>query len=72
MNIFEKVLRYKFFHGINQSAYPGKHHFRAGKSYLSQLLDYSDKTIEALEKEQNPDVIYTNIAKAFDRLTMKS
>ncbi|KAK8722780.1 hypothetical protein OTU49_012036 [Cherax quadricarinatus] len=46
---------------------PGQHGFRAGRSCLSQLLDHYDMALDALEENQNADVIYTDFAKAFDK-----
>ncbi|KAK8740258.1 hypothetical protein OTU49_003131, partial [Cherax quadricarinatus] len=45
---------------------PGQHGFRAGRSCLSQLLDHY-MAVDALEENQNADVIYTDFAKAFDK-----
>lgn len=44
-----------------------QHSFKAGRSCLSQLLTYYVRITEALEGDQNANVIYTDFTKAFDK-----
>ena len=45
-----------------------QHGFRSGRSCLSQLLEDHNKILEELEKSNNVDVIYLDLAKAFDKV----
>ena len=47
---------------------PKQHGFRSGRSYVSQLLKHHNKILEVLEKSNNVDVIYSDFAKAFDKV----
>ena len=69
IKIFERVLRSKITEYLEtHDLYnAGQHGFIAGRSCLSQLLDHYDNIVQAMEANQNMDVIYTDFAKAFDK-----
>ena len=45
-----------------------QHGFRAGRSCLSQLLEHQMTIIEMLEEGKDVDVVYLDLAKAFDKV----
>ena len=45
---------------------PSQHGFMAGRSCLTNLLDFMEKVTEALDKSNAVDIIYLDFAKAFD------
>ena len=47
---------------------PRQHGSRAKRSTLSQLLQYQDDIIKALENEDNLDSVYLDFAKAYDKV----
>ena len=49
---------------------PKRHGVRSGRSCLSQLLEHHNKILEELEKSNNVDVIYLDIAKVFDKVDL--
>ena len=69
IKIFERVLRYKIYTFLetNNKLSTNQHGFREGRSCLSQLLSHQQGLIDALEKNINYDVIYTDFSKAFDK-----
>jgi hypothetical protein len=66
----ERVIRLKL---VNFLEYfnkldPRQHGSRAKRSTLSQLLQYQDDIIKALENEDNLDSVYLDFAKAYDKV----
>ena len=47
---------------------PRQHRSRAHRSTLSQLLQYQDDIIKALENEKNIDSVYLDFAKAYNKV----
>ena len=45
-----------------------QHGFRTGHSCLSELLDHYDCILNALNENNNIDVVYLDFAKAFDKV----
>ena len=70
IKVFEKVVRNKLveFFDENNLFNSSQHGFRAGRSCLSQLLDYHDKIVGLLERGLNVDSVYLDFAKAFDKV----
>ena len=52
----------------NNLIYNSQHGFRSGRSCLSNLLTFLDKLTECWDRGENVDVIYTDFAKAFDKV----
>ena len=48
-----------------------QHGFRAGKSCITQLLEFLEDVSTALDKGEDVDVIYIDFSKAFDRVPHK-
>ena len=73
IKVFEKVIRNKLVEYLEENNLfnSGQHGFRAGRSCLSQLLDYHDRIISLLERGLNVDSIYLDFAKAFDKVDHK-
>lgn len=46
----------------------GQHGFRRDRSCLSQLLEHYEALVNALENRETADVVYLNLAKAFDKV----
>ena len=45
-----------------------QHGFRSGRSCLSNLLQFLDKVTDWIDNGESVDVIYTDFAKAFDKV----
>ncbi|KAK3863769.1 hypothetical protein Pcinc_030491 [Petrolisthes cinctipes] len=52
----------------NKAFNDGQHGFGTGRSCLSQLLEHYEGLLEYRKKGINADVIYTDFAKAFDKV----
>ena len=70
VKILEKIIRrhiVKFIeeHDLFNSS---QHGFRAGRSCLSQLLEYYDRVLKLLEEGHNVDTLYLDFSKAFDKV----
>ena len=48
-----------------------QHGFRAGRSCTTQLLEFMEEVIEAIDRGAGVDVIYLDFAKAFDKVPHK-
>ena len=70
IKIFEKIIRHQIVAFIEENSLmnPNQHGFRTGRSCLSQLLQHFDRLSDLLEKGHNVDIIYLDLAKAFDKL----
>ena len=47
---------------------PRQHGSRAGRSTLSQLIAHQDEIVKAMEEGYNMEVVYLDIAKAYDKV----
>ena len=47
---------------------PDQHGSRQGRSCLSQLLEHHDEVLKMMENGGNVDVIYTDFAKAYEKI----
>jgi hypothetical protein len=70
IKIFERVLREKLvFHLESYNLITEHQHgFRLYRSTLTQLLHHFDSVLEILERNENADIIYLDLAKAFDKV----
>lgn len=70
IKLFERVLRRKLvaYLETNNLLSKNQHGFRPGRSCLTQLLHHLDSIISILEKNENADVIYLDLSKAFDKV----
>ena len=70
VKIFEKIIRTHIVNYLeeNHLLNPSQHGFRAGRSCLSQLIAHYDRILTLLDEGKNVDVIYLDLAKAFDKL----
>ena len=70
MKSIERVIRKKLvnFLELFNKLDPRQHGSRARRSTLSQLLQYQDDILNALEKDDNLDSVYLDFAKAYDKV----
>jgi ribonucleases P/MRP protein subunit RPP40 len=66
--IFEKIMHEIVMAHVKSALNPKQHGFRASKSTLSNLLEYTDYITKALNDSAEVDSIYTDFAKAFDKV----
>ena len=68
--LFERILRRHIvaFLEENSIIHKCQHGFRPGRSCLTQLLHHIDNILSILEANQNADVIYLDLSKAFDKV----
>ena len=68
--LFERVLRKHIVAYLenNHILHKSQHGFRPGRSCLTQLLHHIDSILSILESNQNADVIYLDLSKAFDKV----
>ena len=67
--IYESVLRDVVEHIIkSQLIRESQHGFLRGRSCLSYLLAFLDKVTDYVDKDINVDVIFLDLAKAFDKV----
>ena len=73
IKIFERVLRYQLIKHLesNNLITQHQHGFRNKRSTLTQLLHHLDSVLEILENDENADIIYLDLAKAFDKVNHK-
>ena len=66
----ERVIRVKLVNYLElfNKLDPRQHGSRMKRSTLSQLLQYQDNILEALENEENLDSVYLDFAKAYDKV----
>ena len=70
IKIFERVLRNKLIHHleINNLISDHQHGFRQNRSTLTQLLHHIHSILDILEHNENADIIYLDLSKAFDKV----
>ena len=69
----ESVLRDEIVNHLetNRLIRSSQHGFRSGHSCLSNILSFLDKVTEWVDKGECADVLYTDFAKAFDKVPHK-
>ena len=67
---FERVLRNKLINHLETYLLITKnqHGFRPNRSTLTQLLDHIHSILDILEQNENADIIYLDLSKAFDKV----
>ena len=67
---FERILRKNIVKFLDDNSLLNgtQHGFRAGRSTLTQLLNYYDSITNMIEEGKYVDSIYLNFAKAFDKV----
>ena len=70
IKVFERVLRDKIIQHLETNSLISKHQhgFRKHRSTLTQLLHHFDSILEILEQNENADIIYLDLSKAFDKV----
>ena len=70
IKLFERIVRKKFIQHLeeNNLITQHQHGFRRYRSTLTQLLHHMDSVLEILERNENVDILYLDLAKAFDRV----
>ena len=70
VKILEKVIRKNMVKYLEEKGLfnPSQHGFCAGRSCLSQLLEYYDKILRLVEDGKCVDTVYLDFSKAFDKV----
>lgn len=70
IKVFERVLRKALVNHLESNGFINitQHGFKKGHSTITQLLAYYDSILTMLEEQQEVDVIYLDLAKAFDKV----
>ena len=70
MKVFERVLRLELVKHMEENNLINRtqHGFKAGHSTITQLFEYYDSLLTILEKGDEADVIYMDLAKAFGKV----
>ena len=73
IKVFERVLRDKLIAHLesNNLITQHQHGFRSNRSTVTQLLDHINSILEILERNENADIVYLDMAKAFDTVNHK-
>ena len=73
IKIFERILRAKLVEHLesNKLISEHQHGFREFRSTLTQLLHHIDSILDILEQSGNADILYLDMAKAFDKVSHK-
>ena len=73
IKLFERVLRKHIVKYLEeyQIIHSSQHGFRPCRSCLTQLLHHLESVLSILETNQNSDVIYLDLSKAFDKVNHK-
>ena len=68
--LFERVVRKELVGFLEEQEVitQDQHGFRVGRSCLTQLVDHLDSVLKDLEAGHNVDVLYVDMAKAFDKV----
>lgn len=66
--LFEKIVHDSLFPAIKPILIPNQHGFITGRSTESNLCEFLDLTLEAMEKGFQVDAVYTDFSKAFDKI----
>ena len=70
IKLFERMLRVKLVEHLEtyRLLSDNQHGFRRGRSCLTNLLHHLDSIISILEENNNADVVYIDMSKAFDKV----
>ena len=73
IKIYERILRARLIKHLETNKLISKHQhgFREFRSTLTQLLQHIDSILEILESSGNADILYLDMAKAFDKVSHK-
>ena len=73
MKTFERVVRSRLVQHLeeNQLISPNQHGFRKKRSCMTQLISHIEQIYQALNNDEEVDVIYLDFAKAFDKVDHK-
>lgn len=66
--IFESILCKYIYADVRQQIVTAQHGFLPGRSVLSNLTIYAHAIIDSMSQNKQTDVVYTDFAKAFDRV----
>lgn len=68
--ILEKIIKCNILNHLEQNELllPSQHGFRAGRSCLTNLLDFLEYVTELLDRGQKVAVVYLDFCKAFDKV----
>lgn len=66
--ILEKIVKCQLFEVVKNHITPHQHGFFKGRSVDSNLLIFTGEVLEAMESGHCVDVVYTDFAKAFDKI----
>lgn len=66
--LFESIVKCKIYEKIKNSISPCQHGFVAGRSTTTNLVLFTSKLINLLEKGSQIDAVYTDFSKAFDKV----
>lgn len=69
--LLEAIITSQLSHSVKSLISPFQHGFLSGKSTVTNLLEFTSKTIENFGKGLQTDVIYTDFSKAFDVVNHK-
>jgi len=71
--VFETIVRDQVieFAASNELIRNSQHWFRKGSSYLSNLLLFLDKVLRSVNEGYSVDVVFPDLAKAFDKVPYK-
>lgn len=70
--LFEKLITLQISPFINKSLSDSQHGFRAGRSTATNLVLFTNYVFNNFSNRQQTDVIYTDFAKAFDKVDHKT
>ena len=70
VKIFERVVRMDIVRHLEENMLmnPSQHGFKTGHSTMTDLLAYMDSVLSILEAGEEVDVVYLDLAKAFDKV----
>lgn len=66
--LFEKIVTEQLFASVHRYIIPNQHGFYKGRSVDSNLLVFTTEIINAMDNGYNVDAVYTDFAKAFDKI----
>lgn len=66
--ILEKIVTAKLFNTVRRFLSPSQHGFCRGRGVESNLLTFTEIVLEAMDRNLQVDAIYTDFAKAFDKI----